>query len=458
MARKRMRIFVGGQELYDWTSARLSRKKKDMTGTLTVSVFFPYIPNTPVYVQAMRGKEILAYVDDKLAFTGILDKRKGSGAIKRNRDAKGRFAKGSVSKVGGSQGEITSSISENSYSVTLEARGKTKYLIDSSHQLRDNMVSTKSRDVAQNLIDGFGVDVDWQAENIDIPKKVFRDGATVCDEIIRLCNEHCYFVYETRDGKLKVSDGSSFESGAPLILGENILTFSSEQSEDKANSSILVKGHRTKKGIWGKDAVNQREVKIGDSWVVSHAPLIIQHYGDATDEALERRGKWEADRRASESKNVRIEIPDVISDNGDPFDIGKIHYVEIPPEGIFDYLECIELQYEVDAETCKTTLTLAPAPSSGISGGTGTGAVGSSLTSKNKVSSVPKPNAAARNKAGVEIVDGKYPSSWGSANLSVMDIVPDAIESIKKSANSLLEAQSAARNGTPPLTIKPSKE
>ena len=53
-----------------------------------------------------------------------------------------------------------------------------------------------------------------------------------------------------------------------------------------------------------------------------------------------------------------------------PWDIGNTHYVEVPPEGIFDMFECTELTYHVDAEKeLKTTLTLSPPPSGGGAAG-----------------------------------------------------------------------------------------
>ena len=53
-------------------------------------------------------------------------------------------------------------------------------------------------------------------------------------------------------------------------------------------SNIKVKGQRTDKTVWGKDAVATRFKEIKDDWVLEYAPITIQMYGDATDDALER--------------------------------------------------------------------------------------------------------------------------------------------------------------------------
>ena len=71
-------------------------------------------------------------------------------------------------------------------------------------------------------------------------------------------------------------------------------------------------------------------------------------------------------KRNSESKKITIEVFHVQSPSGQPWDIGNTHYVEVPPEGIFDMFECTELTYHVNAEKeLKTTLMLSPPPSSG---------------------------------------------------------------------------------------------
>ena len=92
----------------------------------------------------------------------------------------------------------------------------------------------------------------------------------------------------------------------------------------------------------------------------SFVPFIIQHNGDGDDKTLERRARFEMNARAAKSKKIEIEVFHVMSSGG-PWDIGNLHYVEVPPEGIFDMFECTELTYNVDAKDKLTTsLTLIP--------------------------------------------------------------------------------------------------
>lgn len=343
---KPFQIFISGKELIGYTSATLTRKKSDLTGSFSCEIFFNYSPKAPVAIDALRGKEVTVYVGGHLAFFGSLDKRNGKGH----------------GKLSGS--EASGSISPDSYSVTLTARGRTKYLIDSSQQHKTGtMLKPSTREVAEALIKDFDVELDWQSEVVKLDRVVFRDGAAVITEMQRLGNENGHFFYETRDGKLRFTDTVG-DTGESLILGQNIIYFSAEQSEEHEKSDILVKGQRTSTELWGEQAVLEIAKRAKNTNVPSKIPYVIQHYGDATPEALERRAKFESDKRTSQSLRVSIDVFHIQSKSGEPWDIGTTHYVEIPPEGIFDVLECVELTYHIENDkTLKTTLTLAPPPS-----------------------------------------------------------------------------------------------
>jgi len=198
----------------------------------------------------------------------------------------------------------------------------------------------------------------------------------------------------------------------------NILSFSSEQSEDKAKSKIKVKGQRTNKEYHGKKAVLTTIKTVEDQWVESDIPVTVQHYGDATPEALERRGKFEANKRSADSKKITLDVFHVQTPSGEPWDIGQLHYVEIPPEGIFDVFECTDLTYSVSTDDVKTSLTLSPPPAVAASGG-----------SANPESLPELPNEyvgignTRRAAAGVTFKTGKYPSPWSGPSLLVLPFV-----------------------------------
>lgn len=454
---KPMRIFIGGEELVTYTSARLERSKKAMTGSLSVEIFLDYIPSKPVIVNAVRGKEILVYIMGELAFTGIVDKRKGKTVNSQPRDASGRFAysggPGSMSDESG--GDVSVNFSRGQgYSVTLTARGRTKYLIDSSQTHPTGFFkNTSDKKVIEELVKEHNVAVDWRGAEIKEPRITLRDGNRIYNEIFERCNQNCHFAYETRDGKLLITDEPPGIVGEDIILGHNILDFSAEQSEDQANSQITVKGHRTPKDVWGANAIVQPVQSVTDSWVGANIPLTIQHYGDATNESLQRRAKFEADRRAAESKTVSVDVFHFAQQGGVPWDIGNLHYVEIPPEGIFDVMECVKLVYTVDAKsTLETKLDLAPPPSQGISGGASGVSSGLLSSVSNLLSDLTTKGVARRVQAGINIVGGQYPSSWTSAALSA---IANPISAITSVVNSLLSDEDETTPKPPPMRLPP---
>lgn len=426
---KPIHIFIGGQELLGYTELSLERSKDNMTGQAEISVFFGYVPGGPVLSQVVRAQDIMIYVGGHLAFFGKVDKRKGTGAKQGNdgtsgnphHDAKGRFTS-AAGDTGGKGGAVSYNIGPNEYTVRISARGQTKYLIDSSHQLGkkyNHIGDPTTRTLIEELIEPWGIEVEWMGTEIKIDKRRFRDGARVVDEIQRIATENAYFIYETADGKLRVTDDTARTSGEALVLGDNILSFSAEQSEETANSKITVKGQRTKKDIRGQEAVLNTFKTVEDKWVKSNIPLVIQHYGDATDEALERRAKFEADKRSSASKTISLEVFHVQARDGSPWDIGQLHYVEIPPEGIYDIFECTGVSYKVQSDkTLSTTLTLSPPPSQGA-GASGIGGFLSALPAI--LPAYVNPGTGRRAAAG----NGEFPDPWTSPDLTVLPVVEE---------------------------------
>ena len=439
-------ITIGGSALTTWTEMTLKRSKDDMTGTLECSIFAGAVSSGPMVAAAKCGAEVNVYVGGQLAFCGTVDKREGSGTKKGKKGSDD-----DNKKTGHGSSEASVNIGPTEYTIKLSARGKTKRLMDASHQHpTTNMMQPTTKEVCEKLVEPFKVQLEWKGETIKLDKVRFRDGARVVDELQRIATEYCYFMYETRDGKLRVTDGvgqSGGGSGDALILGQNILTFSAEQSEDKAKSKVKVKGQRTKKDIRGKKALEKTFKETQNSLVKDFVPLIVQHYGDADDKALERRARFEMNKRNSESKKITIEVFHVISQqSGSPWDIGNCHYVEVPPEGIFDMFECTELTYHVNAEKeLKTTLVLSPPPSGGSDGGSGGGG-GFGLEGLNMMM-----GAARRSQAGVAISADSYPDPWTPPQLAILPFMTLA----DATAKAATETKDEEQPKTPPLVLPP---
>jgi prophage tail gpP-like protein len=435
-------IAIGGSALDTWTEMTLERSKDELTGSLSATIFAGAMQSGPMIEAAKCGAEVTVYIGGQLAFTGTVDKREGSGTKKGKKGADKENQKS-----GKGETKAETNIGPDEYTIKISARGKTKRLIDSSHQHpTTNMLKPTTKQVVEKLVEPWSTQLDWKGEVIKLDKVRFRDGARVVDELHRVALENCYFMYETRDGKLRVTDGVGTESGSgdALILGQNILTFSAEQSEDKAKSKVKVKGQRTEKEKWGEEALLKTFKEIQNSLVKDLVPLTVQHYGSADDKTLERRARFEMNKRNTESKKLTIEVFHVQTPSGQPWDIGDTHYVEVPPEGIFDVFECTKLTYHVNAEKeLKTTLELSPPPSGGAGGESG----GFGLSMINMAM-----GAARMSQAGVSLSASSYPDPWSPpalGQLPFMTLVDAASRALSE------PPQQPEQPPEPPLELPP---
>lgn len=410
---KPFEIYIGGQVLEGWTSATLSRTKDELTGTLDIDIFLGYLPGEPVFTAAVAGAPVDVYVGGNLALSGSVDRRKGTGKPHGEEGTKD-------SEPSGIQRSVN--IGPDEYNIHLTCRGKTKILVDSSHRHpTTNMMQPTNREVFDKLIENTDVEIEWLSETINLDKVRFRDGNRVLGELHRVANENAHFIYETREGKLRITDDTARVFGDPLILGENILRFSSDQGEDKSRKEIRIKGQRSKKEIWGKKAVEEIMKTVSDSNTSNEAVITVQHYGDGTDEALSRRAQFEANKRTASSKTIEIEVFHV-QPNGAPWDIGNVHYVEIPPEGICDMFECTGLKHVVEAtDKIYTALTLSPLPSSAPESGAGNmlGLSGPAeyVSALAELANLVQARRAALN---IQTQPGQYPMTWSGPELSVV--------------------------------------
>jgi prophage tail gpP-like protein len=133
-------------------------------------------------------------------------------------------------------------------------------------------------------------------------------------------------------------------------------------------------------------------------------------FGDADEATLKRRTQYEANKRAAEAKRITLEVFHVQQSNGEPWDLGRLHYVEIPPAGVFGFFEVVELNYDIQNDkTLKTTLTLAPPPVKAKPAATGA------------LSSLPEPSEAPASPAGRKEkfnCPAEFASSWDAPSLT----------------------------------------
>jgi prophage tail gpP-like protein len=410
---KPVRIFIDRKELIGYTDMTLTRKKEDLTGELSFTVFMNWVPSEPVLEGASKGREVLIYIGGFLAFTGYIDRRNDTATYK------------------GAEGATRSlSIGANQYTVKFTARGKTKALIDSSHQHpTGTILKPTNRSVFETLIQPWGFELQWEAETVELNRVRFLDGGRVIDELQRIAEQCSLYVHETVDGKIKVTDKAGITTGEPIILGKNILSFSSDQAEDTDRSQVQVKGQLTSPEAWGDPAVIPTLTTVANTLNKTFRPVTVQLFGNATPDLLAKRGQYEANRRSADSKKITVDVFHVQQSSGSPWDIGLLHYIEIAPAGVYDTLEVVELTYTLDAtSTLQTTLVLSPPPVANVGGNTSSGFLGDVSASSAKSSS----------------------ADWASPALSkFIPGIGDAVEA----SNTAFLGDVTSQASTPPLTV-----
>ena len=385
-------IVFSGAEFSGWTTATLSRKKGDMTGTLEFEVFFDQLPRNPVMRGIAKGTEVQAYVGGALAFNGTVDGRTGKGK-------KGGHKKGADAESGAS---YSASATKDSYSIKVSARGKLKHICDCSHVHETGFFEKKTAIATiKEITAPFSVEAEDKVGLSEALDRTLTDGGNVADEIHNILSDSGADLYESVEGKLMIVNHGDSGSGEALILGHNILTFSCEQTEEHEVSHIKVKGNRTHKH-YGKDAITKPLETLTTGTSKAFRPYTGHCPGDATPARLKKSAKNEAAARAKKGKTISVDVFHVQSSSGEPWDLNTTHYVEIPTENIFDEFVIEELTYHVSKDELKTSLKLSPKGADSQDDGTDTG----------MISDKQALGIARRNQMGVKYGQGTYPDTW----------------------------------------------
>jgi prophage tail gpP-like protein len=435
-------IFIERKQLIGWTSLRLRRDKAELTGSATIEIFMGWIPTEPVLYDAQTGREVLIYIGGHLAFTGYLDRRtdETDRVTLQGRDPDGQFNSNALSIA---EGAVGINAGPNSYRVSFTCRGKTKYLIDSSHQDETGtFLRVTNREVFERLIAPWRVELDWQAETIGLDKVRLRDGAAVSDELQRISEMSSLYTYETRDGRLRVTDSRSVATtGDPLVLGVNITQFQAEQALDASASLITVKGQRIERGQWGIPAVLPTLQSVANKAVAAFIPTTVHLYGDGTDQLLQKRAEYEANMRAGEEKQIQLQVFYLQQPSGSFWDIGVKHYVEIPPAGIYGEFEVISLEYVCSPDNVFTTLTLANQPARIESAFSNSGS--------DFLSDVPENSERDRPPQGTQ---DWY---WYGPDLEPLASLGEPVNSVGPGRGNRFLSEIDGQNSNPPLVLDP---
>jgi prophage tail gpP-like protein len=434
-------IAVAGAQLKGWTHAKLTRKRDHATGELSFSVFFDGLPGNPPMNTVTPGAQIQVYVAGNLAFTGTLDSRKGQAKAHKHgqvhdsrhhdRNGQAKGIKGKDAESAGSGSGRSVAITPDSYEIHFSARGTCKDIVDCSHAHATGQIKNATPIQAiKALLAPYGIEAVDQANLTDSIDRTFTDGGIVSDEIHDIVMNSAASIFESTQGQLIIANHGASGSGDDLILGQNILAFSAEQTEEPLRSDIKIKGNRTGKA-YGAKAIQDPIQTLNVASVKRFRHYAGQINGDGTTERVKAAARNEAASRAQAAKTVKVEVFHVQTPSGTPWDINTTHYTEVPTENIFDEFVVTELTYDVSPTELKTSLTLAPAAAVDEGGG-----------STSMVSDAQAIGQARRAQLGTAYGLASYPSPWSDTSGTFLS--PDQIAAL---------GAAVAVAAPPPLTL-----
>ena len=340
---------MGRRELSGWTSLDLKLSKNATTNSASIGVFLGYMPDGPILDEVVRGQEVLVYVGSNLVFTGSIDRRKD-------------------------EGDVSLEVGDDSYSVTLDCRGKAKALVDESYQGATTVLDTTDRQEIERLVSSLGLQLVWDAAETALSRVRYRNGAAVFKEIDRLAENSALYFYEDELGRVVVTDNATAaDLGDNIVLGENVLSFNASQLGDKERAAIKVKGVENVKGSWGRAAVVGRQALLQDDASKNKAAVTVNVFGNADDTTLQRRAAYEGNKQASLTKNITVNVFGVCQTDNEAWRVGGKHFVSLPPAGVSGVFEITDVAYTVQSDAKLTTkLTFSPEPAaSGAAQSTG---------------------------------------------------------------------------------------
>ena len=317
------------------------------------------------------GGDVTIMLDGKVALTGAIDKRSGHGG-------------------------------PESYEITITGRSKTRNLVDSSPDHKTGQIDKKRPgQIIKEICDTLEIDfADENDVNEIIERFIIREGETAERAIRRAGREHGLLPFDDEHGRLKTAKPGAGGTGAAFVAGENILEWTATQDQSVRHSEVKAKGQAlpTDKR-YGKAACEITHA-VKDLGVLHKRPLVIPYFGDATKERVERRARIEAKRRQGESLSVTVTVPGFTDPStGKLYAPNVKHHVRIPLDGVDNEMIAKSVSFSLEAESARTTITLAP-PEAFSDGAKEQGAAKGGKTAARKkgaktggASKAPKPRA-----------------------------------------------------------------
>jgi len=247
------------------------------------------------------------------------------GAAVQVRAGADLMADGYIDDYAGDHGE------GGSHEVRVSGRSKSQDAVDcppAKH--KTGRVEKKTLLDAAKEFDEFGVGFTADVPLKPIDKIQRNPNETVFDTLERYARRDGLLLMGEPDGKIKITRAGEKRIAGALVEGQPpIKSFKVQFTAKDKRSPVVARGQRA----IGVDKKSMRqEVQEYDSSVGRYRPVILFVEGDADDEKLRKRAKWESSRRSGESCSVSVTVFGWRDSSGKLWEPGRLMAIYFPSE------------------------------------------------------------------------------------------------------------------------------
>jgi len=255
------------------------------------------------------------------------------------------------------------------YELTLQFRGQASELVDSSPDHESGQFNRqKPAQIIRAMMQGFKTQLQekgggsaQQAERF-----IIAEGETIERAARRCAREYGLLLYENPEGNWVLASELGMGGGGRLEIGRDFTQWSVKAdivprftklgmvgtgipTDDKYGG-----GQQGTEQIW-----NQAQGMMGGGGGgMANRMLRVLVDGDHTKQSIEKRGKFEQQRRSSSGLNVTLKTATWTDEGGQLWEVAKSYHVKIPVDQVDDDCKLTEVEFELTPDSRSATLVL----------------------------------------------------------------------------------------------------
>lgn len=322
-------ISVGGLNITEWTSVRLTRSVERVVSDFEFSITdrepgwwkYPIAP----------GDACQVFIGNDLVLTGYIDR-------------------------------YTPSFDARQHNITVSGRSKTQDIVDCSAVWQGSQLMNGTvKSISENLCAPFGVGVKALTDTgAVVPKRNLNIGETPFEVIEPLARLRGLLIYDDTEGNLVLSKVGALTAHSGFQEGVNVQSASMTYSMDSRFRSYSAYRRKVKSKLMDTGTESNMISTVEDFDVPRRrTKFIVAETYDAGYDVAERRAMWEMVRRKGRSAAVHLVTDSWRDSLGGLWTPNTLAYVSLPSLGLDGVMWLIsEVTYLRDAQGTRAQLSL----------------------------------------------------------------------------------------------------